>query len=611
MAAGYIGVDIFFVLSGFLITNSLLNDLKYHGRIRYKHFWSRRIARLMPAALLTITAVLIWSWLRGTVYLRSATGEDAWFTVFYLANWHFTGAGSYFESDGTSSPLLHMWSLAVEEQFYLIWPILIGLTFFLLFRKTKSTDIFKARGTLLPVSVIVIAISMALMVALHGQSTDRAYMGTDTKAFEPMIGAFAAIIASDDRAKKFFTRFSRPMIWSGAVLIVALFVVLDGPPKFYFVGGAALFSVASALLILGIRYGLEHPESKVLAWQPVSYLGRISYGLYLWHWPWAVWLLNPAKGFEPAKSLLVIVLTVATAAASYHLVEMPIREGAIAKLLTETKTICFGITSMLVVALFAGVTGGTPISKPIFKVVYGTELHDDTIMLVGDSVPRRLTPVLTKVAANQGITVVNGSLGGCSPLGTDIIADPKNPEHSPCHKAIDLQMETKEIYRPGYILWWSRHEIIDRYQGEKILSPDSEEFWQAQEEDFGAAAERLTADGAKLVVILTERPGLGTLNRPENQLNSAIVQYMMNHDDYRQRFNSIIERVASENDKIFLINGDPLFCEAGPTGRTDSLCDDSIDGNYIRYDGSHVNVDIFGELVSRRLLESVAEATKD
>lgn len=609
MNAGYLGVDVFFVLSGFLITNSLLKSLESKGKIDLKHFWSRRIARLMPAALITVSAVLIWSWSVGLLYVRASVGNDAWYTIFYLANWHFIGADSYFESDGTQSPLMHMWSLAVEEQFYLLWPLLIIGVLFVVSKFSKNFLQIKAKNYLTLVAGSVILISLALLAVHYPSSVNRAYMGTDSKAFEPMIGAMAALISLEEGAKRFFSRHAKVLVWGGGITMAVLFVFLDGPSSFYFFGGAALFSVATAALILGIRYGLDNFEAKILAWQPIAYLGRISYGLYLWHWPWAVWLITPGAGFQPTKALLAIAATIVTSIVSYHLIEMPIREGSISKLLTETTTIITGISSMLLVALFAGATGGTPISKPIFNLIYGTTLDRNTIMVVGDSVPLRLMPDFTKAAKTEGLSVISAAKGGCSPLGVNQVTDPQNPTPSTCPSAIATQEETLESYRPGYVLWWSRYEIMDRYKENQLLSPSAEEFWQAQEEEFIKSANRLTADGAKLVIVLTERPGLGTLNRPETELNAPIIKYMMYHDEYRQRFNRIVEKVAASRNDITTINGDSMFCSTAPTGRSDSLCDDSINGKFVRYDGSHIDMKAFGNLISEKLLAEFEEST--
>ena len=123
LGSGFAGVDVFFVLSGYLITAGLLADTAKHGRPRFARFWQRRFQRLLPAATLVLLAVLTYATLLAPYYRRTALADDTAWTSAYLANWHFMQANTYFSSDGTSSPLLHMWSLAVEEQFYFAWPL--------------------------------------------------------------------------------------------------------------------------------------------------------------------------------------------------------------------------------------------------------------------------------------------------------------------------------------------------------------------------------------------------------------------------------------------------------------------------------------------------------
>src|SRR5690606_2583632 len=124
-AAGYLGVDIFFVLSGYLITTGLLREIETRGHIRITHFWVRRFKRLLPAALLMLATVTVWMFVAAPLHQWRSLSLDLWWTLLYVANWHLMSANSYFADSGTPSPLLHMWSLAVEEQFYLLWPLLL------------------------------------------------------------------------------------------------------------------------------------------------------------------------------------------------------------------------------------------------------------------------------------------------------------------------------------------------------------------------------------------------------------------------------------------------------------------------------------------------------
>lgn len=607
MNAGYLGVDIFFVLSGFLITRGLVHDIETRGRLRLGRFWSRRMKRLMPAALLTTVSVLAWANWFIPLYRQPDIGKDAFYTVFYLANWHFVDSVSYFSTDGNVSPLMHMWSLAVEEQFYLVWPLLI--TFLLgilrvLFRRNFSTTL--ALRLLGGLAVLIVFTSAGFLYYESTKSINLAYMATHTKAFEPMLGAFCAIATSHHKCKEFFQKHARFFIWSAGGLMIWLFAILDGPSSFYFSGGGLLFSCAVALFILGIIHALQSPEARILAWSPISYLGRISYGLYLWHWPWTVWILHSAAGFQPVRAVLVILLTIATASISYHFLEMPVRSGWIGKHLNIPISLITGFIAMLVVALLAGLLGGTPISKYLQGVDTESKANSNLLLVVGDSVPKRLVPVLAPIAQKRGLEIVSAARGGCSPLA--VYQDEGETDHAGkrCLTVADAQEEALNKYHPGYVLWWSRYEVVPRYDAKgNLLTPDMEDFWIAQKADLDISINRLTKEGATLVFVLTERPGRGILERSKEELNTVVIDTLINHDIYRQRFNELIQQVSQHNSQIKIIDGDSLFCSADMKVETEQLCDDNVLGKgYIRPDGSHVNNDIFGAEISTRLLEA-------
>ncbi|MDY2940759.1 MAG: acyltransferase family protein [Varibaculum sp.] len=636
MAAGYIGVDMFFVLSGYLITAGLVHEIRTRGRLRLARFWSRRFKRLMPAALLAILVVFVWGMWFAPLYRRSDLGADAWWTVFYLANWRFVNAGSYFESDGTLSPLEHMWSLAVEEQFYLVWPLLITVVLWVAYRLAHSRmpqlagegeslrEVNEAqrqlRGRMLiaiivAAGLIIMASSLFLYLDNSFISQNRAYMGTDAKAFEPMLGALLAILASYPKISAWFGKCSHALIWAGAGLMFALFIVIDGPAPFYFSGGALAYSLGMGAVIVGVAHGLHGFEARVLAWGPISYLGRISYGLYLWHWPLAVWLLQPQLGFQPKRAALVVVLTIVTAVLSYHFLEMPIRSGKLNRIFSPKRAIISAFVAMLIVAGIVSTLGGTPLSRAaepfVRNVLYQGKkppVNESTILVVGDSVPKRLVPALVPVAQKRGWDVVSAARGACTPMALRLDFGPADPTGVNCPTALDVQREMMSEHNPGIVLWWSRYEIIDRYDsdGVTLLHPDSDAFWLAQERDFKIAADRFTQDGATLVVVLTERPGAGMLNRPQQEIDLPLIQNMLYHDEYRQRFNEIVTKVAAQRSDIRVISGDELFCAGKPTLEGSSVCDDSVPGKgYIRPDGAHVNLEYFGESVSNKLLDAL------
>ena len=605
MAAGFLGVDMFFVLSGFLITSGLIGQFQRTGRISLGDFWGRRIKRLMPAALLVVCVVLIWAANFTLLHRRNNIAVDAWYTIFYLANWRFIDSSSYFENDGTVSPLLHMWSLAVEEQFYIVWPLLIAGFTWLVLRAFPAGNRNAVR-VLAGIAVAIVVVSTVLLAVLYApRAAERAYMGTDAKAFEPMLGALLAILAANPRFAAWCTRWARLLFWGGAVSTAALFAVLDGPAQFYFQGGALLFSLGTGALILGVRHGLMTPEAKVLAFAPISYLGRISYGLYLWHWPVAVWFGVHSGAFQPVRTVAVLALTLACSSASYHLVEMPIRQGRIGNFLKPWRAIVAGATAMVIMALSSSFVGGTPLSKALHLRQGGDDLKHDVVMLVGDSVPLRMADPLAVAGQERGLTMVGAAQGMCTPMGTFLYFGSDDRFGKLCPPVKDVQDEAIATYSPGTILWWSRHEYIDRYEGDQVLSPDSDEFWEAQRRDLIATAERLTERGETLVIVLTERPGIGMLSRPSAEMSSMLVQYSIDHDEYRQRFNQIVREVAAQREYIRTIDGDSLFCGDAPSTGPGPLCDDTVNGSLMRPDGNHVDNDLFGPQVANQLLDKM------
>jgi len=218
-SAGLLGVDAFFVLSGFLITGLLLRDVSVYGRIRLANFWSRRVRRLVPAVLVMVTGVVTWGAFFAPVYQLDALRTDITATLLDVANWRFISSSSYFTGDGVTSPLEHTWSLAVEEQFYLLWPLLLTLAVLVIRRR------YRARGRPIGASVIrVVAILSAVGVAISTgllawfydpSAPERAYMGTDARAFEPLLGALLACLATSERFRTTVRRYAGSAIVLG------------------------------------------------------------------------------------------------------------------------------------------------------------------------------------------------------------------------------------------------------------------------------------------------------------------------------------------------------------------------------------------------------------
>ncbi|GAA4592006.1 peptidoglycan/LPS O-acetylase OafA/YrhL [Actinoplanes octamycinicus] len=291
-AGGYVGVDVFFVISGFLITSLLLRERAATGRVSIRRFYARRALRLLPAAALVLVCTLVAARLWLPAIRLGELAEDALSAAGYVANLRFASTGTdYLNADAPPSPFQHFWSLAVEEQFYLFWPLLLMLP------KRK------------PLLVTLVAASFAAAVWETARSAPWAYFGPHTRAWELGAGALIAVFAP--RLE------NRWLGLAGLAGILGAALWLDDGTSYP--GFFALLPVAgaAAVLIGGCR---------PLAARPLQAVGRLSYGWYLWHWP--VLLIAPAAlGVEPSVPLGLLLSAAALGLAwvTYHLVENPVR----------------------------------------------------------------------------------------------------------------------------------------------------------------------------------------------------------------------------------------------------------------------------------------------
>lgn len=336
MPGGFLGVDVFFVLSGFLITSLLLEEFARSGRIDFKRFYVRRARRLLPALLLMLAVVGA----AAAFFYRDAAPAfrtDALASLLYVNNWWYIIADqSYFDFIGRPPLLKHLWSLAIEEQFYLIWPVVVLLL--LKFGRVRAV-----RWTAL-IGAVASTVWMAVLAMSNGfpelADPSRAYFGTDSHIMGLLIGAALATVWRPGQLSTRLAPGAKALVTgigiAALLTVVWIFWQVGEFSGWLYRGGFLLFAVIVAVLLAAAAHP-GAPFGRALGTQPWRYIGQRSYGLYLWHWPvFMVTRPDLDVGFDGIPNLILrFGLTFGLAELSYRYVEMPIRHGAIKRFITD------------------------------------------------------------------------------------------------------------------------------------------------------------------------------------------------------------------------------------------------------------------------------------
>ncbi|MFR4378861.1 MAG: acyltransferase family protein [Faecalibacillus intestinalis] len=330
--SGFLGVTVFFVLSGYLITGILISEVEEEGTIDLKNFWLRRIRRLVPAVMSMAVVIIFVSAVVNRIiftkgckdFLASVLGFNNWWQIFNKV--------SYFEAAGVPSPFTHCWSLAIETQFYLIYPlILLGI-----YKLVKSRGEGRAKRGLLFVGVTLLLalISVILMIILFDpqQDASRVYYGTDTRAFSLLFGALLAILWEYRMVPRRLSASVNMVLGSVsfAVLLV-MTIAINGSSNFWYRGGQFFGTILTVLMVYAVS-GRKTWLSRFLSNPVLKWIGDRSYSIYLWHYPI---ILLISKGIKASWwiTLIEIVLSVVLAELSYRFIETPIRHGIIGEYL--------------------------------------------------------------------------------------------------------------------------------------------------------------------------------------------------------------------------------------------------------------------------------------
>ncbi len=457
-ANGFIGVDLFFTLSGYLVTMVLLQDLTGHGRVRLARFYGRRARRLIPAATLAVIGTSAGALLVSTSFDRSTLTGDATASSLWYANWHFLRESSdYFAAEGPESPFIHFWSLAIEEQFYLAFPLVV----IVVWRLAPRIRV------LIGVVAATMLLSVAVQIGLGGGDPNRAYLGTDARAYQILAGSLLALVfwRYDLRAIVARRRGAAVVDALGGPLLLTVFVLLG--TSVLDVGTSAR-GILAALLAAGLIAALETGRSAAtgaLSLPTMRYLGQISYGTYLWHWPVLV-LADVVVDMGPVSAFVVSgAIGTALAALSAQVVEHPIRSAprldripaaAIAAGVATAAVTGLVVAPALLEAdrrptIVAQAPGGpqaalptpdddTPVPDLDWAAVavavpdvppceqldgsdcFVAEGSAGTMMLIGDSHARMLLPALERIAAGRDMSLAVDFSQGC-PWQYELLGD--------------------------------------------------------------------------------------------------------------------------------------------------------------------------------------------
>ena len=388
LPGGFLGVDLFFVLSGYLISSLIIKEYKSTGTVNLYNFYVRRARRLLPAVYFMITVVLIIITLFNGVLLKKSY-LDALFGYIYSSNWWYIFHKlDYFDSFGSQSPFKHLWSLAIEEQFYMFFPLI-----FLIFnRKSKSNNgNSKLNKNFIYVVLSLILVSLIAHILLFDiNNINRIYFGTDTRAFSLLVGVVGAILYPMDRLSERTTKKDN-MIYSivSLVSILVLIGIMINTSEYntwLYRGGFLLVAIIG--LIIVISSGRQYTfMSKLLSFKPLVFIGKISYSLYLWHFPILV-VTTPVSEIGNPNLFYVtlrIVLIFLVATGSYMFVETPIRKlgfvnyinllfKRIMKFKNNTKKIIFASIALVAVVFTMGVFGK---SVPYLSTAFVTEMSNN------------------------------------------------------------------------------------------------------------------------------------------------------------------------------------------------------------------------------------------
>ena len=614
LAGGYLGVDVFFVLSGFLITSILILEFRSTGRIRFSSFYARRARRLLPAALLVllVTAVVYRNVAPPVALLENEAGFVA--AAIYLSNWLFMAQSqNYFAEAAYPSPVLHYWSLSVEEQFYVLWPALLIAILIAVRRRPRLV---------LPAMVVLAAAGVAVSAWLTASAPESAYFNTIARVYQLLLGAVLAawVVRS--------TITSRPRIGTslatvGLVGLVTLAVVDPSP----WLGGV-LACAATLAVLAGNEFGAG-AVARGLSTHPMRALGRWSYSTYLWHWP--VIVIGGIVGVLPApwplRAAAVAAVTLSMAALTYRFVERPFQSIAIGSAVRRSAVIGTGLASSIAAAVALTVIVSVPatVRTTYAAAVEGQETATEgaeavefipasseerpTVMVIGDSHANYWRDAFNEYGRENDVEVVFVTRLSCPWMRVPAI-NPETGGDFRCEQRLwNRALQAIDKHEPDLVVLTSRSILSRELRLDGRAVGADEPGWESAVRD---GIDRSLRD-------LQGRVGAIALIEPVPETDTSMLDCVLGYDDPRdargrcdqrsvakpgmQTVERLLREVDRKDPTVVSISLDEAICPAG-------LCPAVSDGVPTYRDHQHLTWD-FAHQVLPELMRKLSASGID
>jgi peptidoglycan/LPS O-acetylase OafA/YrhL len=623
---GFIGVDVFFVLSGYLITRLLVTELTGRGHVRLARFYARRMRRLLPASALTLAGVVAASAYLLDRAQQLPIGSDVRWSALWMANWHFVQArADYFAPGDVPSPVVHYWTLAVEEQFYVVWPALLLALWALFARRAR-------RPTAALVTAVAVLAGASAVASVVLTPSNAAYYGTHTRAYQLLSGALVALVlvragGAAERLRRVLTPpVATAVAGAGLVLLGACAVRIHGA------GGypgwpALVVTGATVLVLVALECGAPGPAHRLLGANAPAAVGRVSYSLYLWHWPVLVFapLLatrwhHPWLGGRPA----MFAAMGAFAMASYLLVERPIRFRVVPKAPSGAVIACgLALSSLVAVAIapqllpsgsdeHIALAAVRDLARPEPCPYFAADWHDPatavpctwrtggkyTVALVGDSHAQMWQPALDRIAEKYDLTIVRVTRGGCPANDVTVYhlddGGAKVPDHECTAWRAAMYPRLIADFHPDLVLVSTRSHVLGIQDHGSFLLPTDPRYLPLWTDAYVRSLRVLASGGARVLVsaILPSLPERVPACLAAHGLKTHLCDWPVTVDKRVGPFNDVIRGLPAQVPGVAAIDPTPLACPGG-------TCTAVIDGIVVHRDDNHLSATYVATLADR------------